>query len=190
MYDVTNVFAVVGCCEKTSGDLLRWIGLSQIPFRLRQLQLDVGADTAQATLDDIIGSSDMVSISALTMRFLLCFLVLRLKTMDIRQISRYLARRTGRRKSTLCKLYQVAHILEAAAICGRTETPGMVSLVDQFFAPVEITDLPQGPGNPYAIDALLNHPRPPDDTVIAKRRADFFAEVARPLFEPEEDDDD
>jgi hypothetical protein len=42
-------------------------------------------------------------------------------TLDIRQISRYLARQTGRRKSTLCKLYQIAHILEAAAVVIRSD---------------------------------------------------------------------
>jgi hypothetical protein len=84
MYDVTSVFAVIGCCEKTSVDSVRWVGLSKIPFALRKLQRDAGAEFGDASLDAIIGSCEMVSIASLTKRFVLCFLALRLATMDIR----------------------------------------------------------------------------------------------------------
>jgi hypothetical protein len=104
MDDVTSVFMVLGSCEKISVDSIRWIGLSKIPPALRQLQLEVEVDSPSVSLDDIIGSTALVSIADLTRRFLLCFLALRMQTMDIRKISRYLSRQTERRKSTLCKL--------------------------------------------------------------------------------------
>jgi hypothetical protein len=181
MYDVTSVFAVIGCCEKISVDSVRWVGLSKIPSALRKLQRDAGAESADAALDAIIGSCAMVSIASLTMRFVLCFLALRLVTMDIRQISRYLARKTGRRKSTLCKLYQIAHILEAASVMIRSDVPGLVTIADRFFAPVDIiaSARPMSGKSPYAIDSILNHDNPDIETVIARRRQEFFAEIAK-----------
>jgi hypothetical protein len=181
MYDVTSVFAVIGCCEKTSVDSVRWVGLSKIPFALRKLQRDARAESGDATLDAIIGSCEKVSIVSLTKRFVLCFLALRLAAMDIRQISRYLARKTGRRKSTLCKLYQIAHILEAAAVVIRSDVPGLITIADRFFVPVDIVPVSQPAigKSPYAIDSLLNHEIPDMEAVTARRRKEFYAEIAK-----------
>jgi hypothetical protein len=95
MSDVTSVFAVIGCCEKSSLHSRRWVGLSRIPFAIRKPQCDAPPESRNATLRPIIRSGAMVSMAALTIRFILCFLQRSLVTMDIRQISRYLPRKTG-----------------------------------------------------------------------------------------------
>jgi hypothetical protein len=78
-------------------------------------------------------------------------------------------------------LYQIAHILEAAAVVIRSDIPGQITIADRFFVPVDITAATR-PGigkSPYAIDSLLNHENPDIETVIAKRRKEYFAEIAK-----------
>jgi hypothetical protein len=187
MYDVTSVFIVVGSCEKLSVEIIRWIGLSKIPFALRRMQFNAGVDSPDLSFDAIIGSCDLLSISSLTVQFLLCFLTLRMTTLDIRKISRYLSRKSGRHKSTLCKLYQIAHILEAADILSRSESPGKLTFVERFFVPVDIS-LPSGsarPVNPFSIETILNHSNPTQERVIFARRKEFVAESAKKSSEAE-----
>jgi hypothetical protein len=162
LYDLLCVLCTLGCREKRSVDGLQWYGRARIASVLRKLQLDAGANSASSSLDFIIGSQHTVSISPLTVQFVLCFLALAMDTLDIRDISRYLARQSRRHKSTLCKLYQIAHILDASGIVSRTEVPRQLTIGPAFFVPVKI-DCGCGDSRAaaaYSIEALLNHPRP------------------------------
>jgi hypothetical protein len=181
MYDVVSVFCAIGCCQKVSVDLIRWIGMLKVPLALMKLQRDAGADSPDSTLDAIIGSHTTVSISRLTGTFLLCFLALRMRRLDIKQISRYLSRKAGRYKSILCKLYQIAHILEAARVITRSEIPGQLTIDDKYFAPVDINvvDKFHEGKNPYGIDSILNHIGPAEKQILLKRRTDFCTEFEK-----------
>jgi hypothetical protein len=176
MYDVTCVFTVIGACAKKSVDVMRWFGLSKVPSALRRMQFEHGVDLPGLPLDAIIGSSDLVSICSLTMRFLLCFLSLRIATLDVREVSRYLSRRCGRGKSLLCKLYQIAQILEAVGVLSRSRTPGPVTLVDRYFVPVDVS---LHPVSPWSVEGLLNHVSPIEEQVIVARRQELFAYSAK-----------
>jgi hypothetical protein len=186
-YDVMCVLSTIGCCEKRSIDSVYWFGTSRIPLVFQRLQLDASANRATATLDSIIGSQDTVSIAPLTIQLMLCFLVLQMETLDIRHIARYLSRHTLRHKSTLCKLYQITHILEAAGIIRRSDIPGRVTIVAKFFAPLEI-DTPSVTLSEYSIGSLLNHPRSKVGSVLKARRDDFFAVIGREDEEIDESD--
>jgi hypothetical protein len=190
LYDVLCVLSSVGCCEKRSNDAVHWFGQSRILAIFQKLQLDAGVHLPVPTLDSIIGSNDTVSISPLTIQFALCFLVLQMDTLDIRHISRYLSRRTLRHKSTLCKLYQIAHILEAAGIIRRSDIPSKLTMVARFFTPVAIESEPRPPAAAcaYTIESLLNHTPSGVHPVLKARRSDFFAEIARDQEDLEETD--
>jgi hypothetical protein len=180
MYDVTTVFCTIGCCQKTSFDHIRWVGFSHIPATLIQLQRDAHADCPNVSLDAIMGVDTTVGISILTARFMLCFLVLRTKSIDIQAVSRYIARWTGRFKSTLCKLYQIAHILEAVAIVTRSEIASKITLAERFFVPIEIKREGQGAAdNPYSIQSLLHHTDLFEDGIVEARRTHFVVESAK-----------
>jgi hypothetical protein len=100
IYDVVSVGTAIGCCQKASVDSIFWMGLSTF----LKIQLDAGADVPTATLDQIIRSEKYVSIFRLTLCFVLCFLAPNESTLKMKHMSRYLSRRTGRYKLTLCKL--------------------------------------------------------------------------------------
>jgi hypothetical protein len=171
-YDVMCVFGAIGCCQKLSTDSVRWEGLAHIPFTFMTLQRNARADSSDIALDALIVSSTTVSISTLTVGFVLCFLALRMRTLDIKQVSRYLSHQTGRQKSRLCKLYQIAHILEAAGVITRSEVAGEIVIVEKFFAPVDLTDPAK---SPFAIESLLNRARPGEEQTLQTRRNGFWA---------------
>jgi hypothetical protein len=176
LYDVMCVFCVIGCCQKISMDLVRWEGMSRISQTFMTLQRNAGADSPDIALDGIIVPHTTVSISTLTVGFLLCFLALHQRTLDIKQISRYLSRNTGRNKSILCKLYQIAHILEAAGVMTRSDVPGQITIVEKFFALVDLNaagDAAQ-PKNPFAIESILNRVRPGEEQILQTRLSDFL----------------
>jgi hypothetical protein len=105
---------------------------------------------------------------------MLCFLCLRRQTLDIRNIGLFLCRKNGRYKSTLCKLYQVAHILEAAGVLVKAETPGEITVPNEFFVPIDLKT--SASENPFAIRSLLNKEEDDQGKVIERRRARFDSE--------------
>jgi hypothetical protein len=177
LYDVLSVLAAVGCCQKVSSDSVVWLGLWNVPRTLQSIQIECGADSPIATLDQVVESQSSVSISKLTVGFVLCFLAMRQQTLDIKHISRYLSRRTGRHKSTLCKLYQIAHILEAAGIIAKGTVPGQLAITPKFFCLVDLR-IPDGP-NPFAIGAILNQKEAEKEGIVQRRRNEFQAEFQR-----------
>jgi hypothetical protein len=171
LYDVTSVLGAIGSCRKMSVHSVFWEGLSKVRDTLRRLQSEAGADSPCNALDDIVQSDTKVSIAKLTVAFLLCFLTLRRQTLDIRHVSLYICRKNGRYKSTLCKLYQIAHILDAAGIVVKAETPGDITLAAEFFAPLELKM--DSKEKPFSIGSLLNTIQEEDMSVIERRRLDF-----------------
>jgi hypothetical protein len=114
-------------------------------------------------------------------QLLFCFLALHIRTLRIQQISRYLSRKTGRHKLTLCKLYQIAHILEASGIVVLSDAPGNLSIVDHYWAPLELKVPDEGPKllNPFRIQAVLNRSRPGEERIRLQRRMEFAMGDAR-----------
>jgi hypothetical protein len=174
LYDVMSVLCAVGCCRKVSADSVQWMGMCRVSRTLLQLQRDARAD-CEIPLDSIIPSHATVCISALTVSFLLCFLALHIRTLRIKQVSRYLSRKSRRHKSTLCKLYQIAHILEASGIVVPSDAPGDVSIVDRYWAPLELNIPDEGPKplSPFRIQAVLNRYRPAEERILLQRRMEF-----------------
>jgi hypothetical protein len=177
LYDVTNVLIAIGCCTKISPESIFWHGLSRIRPTLLKIQSQVRVDHSYAPLEEIIRSDPMISISKLTVALLLCFLTLRTQSLDIKQVGKFLARMSGRYKSTLCKLYQIAHILEASGIVERSITPGEITLLSRFYVPMDFNRCETvETRDPFSIEALLNRPRGPEDAIIERRRMEFITD--------------
>jgi hypothetical protein len=96
----------------------------------------------------------------------------------IKRVSRFLTRGGRRCKSTLCKLYQVAHILEASGILERGSITGEVAMGDRFFRPVDILVSEQG-ASPFALNSILNLERPAEEAVVQRRRLEFQSALDR-----------
>jgi hypothetical protein len=102
-------------------------------------------------------------------------LALHIQTLDIRQAARYLARTSGRNKTTRCKLYQIAHILGAAGILTRSGIMGQVTIVDRVYVPIDL-NIPDDKA-PFGISSMLNRPHVAHQ-FLESRRLEFQNESA------------
>ena len=172
-YDVVNVLEAAGCCKKVDSETISWKGMENIRNNMLHLALANGAFSKNSSLAEIIPAEFCISISKVTEYYLLCFLALQTQYLDLKDICKYLSRNTERYKTTLCKLYQITHILESAGIVSKTEKISQVKLNDEFFIQVQFS-LNENV-TPLSLTHLLSRPvgfKP--DQCILERRKDFF----------------
>lgn len=148
-YDVINVLEALEFCKKTGVDELVWFGREK--FKKLLLQMKNEEQTDRDSHDHCI------SISALTLKFVKSFFTFGVQKLNIKDIGKYLSKENGRMKTTVCKLYQISHILEASGVVEKTVMPGEIKLVDEYF---NIRENP-APKIPFTIEQLLNTPVQP-----------------------------
>jgi hypothetical protein len=181
IYDVVTVLSAIGYCERSSVDSLTWAGSSNVLKTFYKLQKDAQAGSADLTLDEIVGCQTDVSVAGLTVAFILCFLALQKSRLDIKHVSLYLARHSRRKTTTLGKVYQISHILEAAGVMERSGLPREVGIVSCFFAPIELSEQTKrtAPKSLYSLEALLVHVDPVKERVLKTRAEEFLAALGR-----------
>ena len=155
LYDVISILEALGCCEKVTVDRVTWYGLSAVPSHLRELQKTLGVNKPDTEMGDIFLEEQMILLAHLTVSFVLCFLVLRQPVLDIKNIAMFLSRHNGRFKSTLCKLYQITYILDAAGIIMKTAIPSQIVLAPEYYTIVPMVGVGD-PDDVLSIMSLLN----------------------------------
>lgn len=177
-YDVINVLESIGCCHKIKSDSIQWLGLSNIPLYLRSLQKKYNVHIIDTKVEDIFKTDISIVISHLTQLFILCFLVFQIQTLNIKHVAHFLARHNHRYKTTLCKLYQIAHILEAAEILKHTSKPCILFLETKYFVTFdgnENSPKSKDP-EPFSIKNLLNdHNIERYQNEVNSRKKEFFS---------------
>jgi hypothetical protein len=165
LYDVVNVFTAIGCASREGFDQLVWHGRSRIIEELRRAKESCGIDDSSISLSSLFPADNCVGLAPLTTSFLLLFGAMRVDILDLRKVSLFFSRGTVRYKTTLCKLYQIALILGAMDITGRTENVCEVRISEPFS-----TFLHEGKdANPMAIGNLLSRRTRNDDFVTTRR---------------------
>ncbi|OHS94353.1 hypothetical protein TRFO_11216 [Tritrichomonas foetus] len=139
-YDVINVLEAIGLCSKLNSETVKWNGISNVPKTLESIQKELKVNSPTATLEEIFQNNHCIGISNLTISFILCYLVMRVPMLDIKHVAMFLSRSNKRYKTTLCKLYQITHILEAAGIITRSLVPCVMILDPRFLVFVEINE--------------------------------------------------
>jgi hypothetical protein len=166
LYDVINVFTAVGCATRLGSDEIIWHGRSRIFSELSRAKEAAQIDSS-LSLSDIFPSDSCVSLSSLTVSFVLLYAALRVEVLDLRKVSAFFSRHVGRYKTTLCKLYQIALILGAVNVMERHCNVCEIRLVAPFTQLLNDTR----DANPLSIPNLLN--RHDEQKVDEERRADF-----------------
>lgn len=173
-YDVLNVLESVGCCTKINPEIVVWHGRENIPETLETLQYTYKVNLPSSSLEDIFKNQQSIGISNLTIMLVLCFLVMRVYTLDIKQVAMFLSRSNNRYKTTLCKLYQITHILESAGIISRSLVPCVFILNKNYVRFVDIGKV-KDDENPLSLTNLLNdHSSVGPELAIEQRRVEFF----------------
>jgi hypothetical protein len=151
LYDVINVFTAVGCATRLGNEEIVWHGRSRIFAELLRAKATARVDSP-LSLVQLFPAGSCVSLSSLTVSFLLLYAALRVEILDLRRVSAFFSRNVGRYKTTLCKLYQIAMILGALDVTERHCNVCEIKLLPPFTQLLGDTR----EANPLSIPNLLN----------------------------------
>jgi hypothetical protein len=169
LYDVLNVFTAVNCAIRNEAGQIVWRGRNQILPGLLHAKTVARIDNPQLTLTELFPPDNCVSLSSLTVAFLLLFAALRVEVLDLRKVSSFFSRNVGRYKTTLCKLYQIALILGALDVTERSCNVCEIKILPPF---TKLLEEEQREVNPLSISNLLNQ-TPEESRWIEERRVEF-----------------
>ena len=170
-YDVINVLETLGICNKVNSETLSWNGIDNAAISIDQLARRHGAYDKDKTLSDIIPCITTITITSMTEFFVISFIALERQNLDIKEIAAFISRANGREKTTLCKLYQIAQILQIAGIITKTEKKSQFRMCDDYF--VQASNNFQNVGC-MEIKNLLSRPSfSVDLDIIERRNAEF-----------------
>ena len=133
-YDVINVLEITGCCKRINVDTITWFGRQNVRSTLKEL-VRISQIHSKSTIASILPKEKIITIAHLTKVYLLIFSFLNQNQLDIRATAQVIAKENGRFKTTLCKLYQITHILCAAKILVKSDVPSIVSMKPEYFVP-------------------------------------------------------
>lgn len=177
LYDVVNVLESIGCCTKKGVDSLEWVGLANVVPTFIKLQQILRVNDPNLSLRDIFPSERCVTITHLTLSFVMMFFALRMESVDMKQMATFMSRNNGRYKTTLCKLYQISHILEASGIIAKSSIPGEMRIRKPYFELSGFVAQPrqQRKLSIISIDSLLNRHLDDFEKVIELRQNEFIS---------------
>lgn len=133
-YDVVNVLEALGAINRINTDSFTWLGMDKIITTIDQKIKDNSIDDPSSTLDSLFPQENKITISRLTIRFIMCFIALRKQSLSIQIVAKFLSRSNKRFKTTLCKLYQVVYILINVGIFEKRTIPSEVTLADVYYS--------------------------------------------------------
>ena len=154
-YDWINVLDAIGCCPKYDLDSFVWLGLDNSVEKIRNIAIQQGVFDESKPLDQIINNSGCISISKVAVDFILCFLALEKQVLNIIDVANYMSRYNKRDRTTRCKLYQAAAILDNIGIISKTSEMSECKLNDKFF--IRYSSMTRGKQTPLDFQNLLNH---------------------------------
>jgi hypothetical protein len=170
LYDVTNIFTVIGCGTRTTTNEMTWHGISRILPRLMAERRTTEIWNAEKTLASLFPNDTCVGLGSLTSALLLLFPATGQAALNLRDVSAFFSHDVQRFKTTLCKLYQITLILGALEVTERTDSPCEVRLRAPYLPLLE-----EEPLRPLAIESLLN--RPGGTAKTTERRREEFRKI-------------
>jgi len=173
IYDFLNVIEATGCCIRSVPETISWLGFDNISATVNSYQLKYKVNQAYLPLSKIVPIEICISLNTLTITLLVCFHALQVKCLDVKEIAHYISRDNGRYKTTLCKLYQIIHILEAMGVILKKVKIGEIWLADKYYNPLPLVATSEFV-DPFSIDGLINRHDIDTEKILQQRRNEFI----------------
>lgn len=173
-YDVLSILESFGACTKVNSDSFIWNGFSRMKDVIYSLAEKRGVFDNSKDLNYIVPSVGCISIPRLSEDFILCFLAMETNVLNIISVAEFMSRNNHRNKTTRCKLYQVACILELIGLIHKSNTQSEFVLENQYFVSATLKMAPTE-CNPSSFENLLNRAVPSITNPIIRIRRQFFA---------------
>jgi hypothetical protein len=134
-----------------------WLGFGNIRSKFKKLKASVRKVRGRVDMNSIIPQGRTICISSFTVAFILCFIARKKQVINIKRLAAVLSRKNERFRTTLCKLYQIAHILEALGVMEKSSTASEVKLRTEYYLDEDMDemDFPSCPPSAFSVKALL-----------------------------------
>lgn len=179
-YEVISVFEALQICPKVDAESIIWHGFEKIPRTIEKIAYTRGVFYTEFSLADIFSNKTCVTVQNITEEFILLFIALEMRRINILEAASYLSKGNDRGRTTRCKLYQVAAILEIANIIRKTGNPSEFELLPEYFVSFSAKMNHKKP-DPSNIMTLLNRPEPScSDSisrVISSRLNEYYSQI-------------
>ena len=173
LYDIVNIFESIGCCKKSQHESVIWIGKSNIKNKFESIIQSKNLYNYETSLVDLFPEDECVGIANLTTSLVLLFYALKTDKLDLRYASHFLARKPTRLKTTLNKVYQIAHIMSAVDLMKKTSEIGIVYISNELINIDIISSKIEKASKFGTIQSFLNNDANYELESIRKRRSDF-----------------
>lgn len=179
-FEVIGVFEAIGICQKIDPDSFMWVGFGNVKTKIENIAIQYGAFHPEYTLNDIFSNNGKISVQRITEEFLLLFIALELRRINVIEAAKYLSRNNDKQKTTRCKLYQVAAVLEIAKVIKKTENISEYELLPEYFISISQKYVPKI-ADPSLLLTLLNRPEPfykiDANIDISSRLSEYYSQI-------------
>ena len=181
-YDVLSILESFGICTKVNSDSFIWNGYGRTKEVILALARNRGVFDHNRDLNSIVSSEGCISIPRLAEDFILCYLSLETNVLNIILVSEFMSRNNHRNKTTRCKLYQVACILELIGLIHKSNNQSEFILDGKYFVSATMQMTPSEL-NPSSFENLLNRAVPSITNPIIKQRREYFNFFSQPKMQ-------
>jgi hypothetical protein len=173
VYDFVTICSVFGLCKRISANEVDWIGASQATERLNSIRREAEQEPRDKDVREVFNYSSDGSLQRIATGLIKLFFFLRVKFLDVRQVSRFFAQRTTKYKTMLRKVYTAATSLEIAGFVKKTTVVSEI----QLNAPLDL-DVSERPLN---VPSILNSQEQIERARAAVKRRKAFEAICAEL---------
>jgi hypothetical protein len=127
LYDFISICSAFGMCRRISNSEVEWIGANRSAGYINTIRVE-SQEPGDENIKDVFDYHLDASLQRIAVGFVKLFFYLRVKFLDLRQVSRLFAQRNTKYKTMLRKVYTVATGLEIARIVRKTSVVSEIQL--------------------------------------------------------------
>jgi hypothetical protein len=166
LYDFISICSVFGICKRISNNQVEWDGANRSLARINAIRSESQQESSESKIKEVFNYYLDASLQRIAVGLVKLFFYLRVKFLDLRQVSRLFAQRTTKYKTMLRKVYTVATSLEIVGIVKKTTVVSEI----QLSVPLDSEDSEKG----LKVSSILNSKEQIELQKLGeKRRRDF-----------------
>jgi hypothetical protein len=174
VHDFVSICSAFGLCKRLSGNDLDWIGASQATESLNSIRREAEQEPRDKSISSVFNYSSDASLHRIAAGVVKLFFFLRVKFIDLRQISRLFAQGT-KYKTMLRKVYTATTVLEVVGIVRKT------TAVSEIQLNVSLDSEISGAG--LNVSSILNSQAQIEHQLTAEKRKKDFEAICAELRE-------
>jgi hypothetical protein len=175
VYDFVSICSVFGMCKRTPNNHVEWHGVDRWAAKVNAIRTEAEQEPGGGDIRALFNYHLDASLQHVACGLVKLFFFLRVKFLDLRQVSRLFAQRNTKYKTMLRKVYTVASGLEIAGIVRKTRAVSEIQLNVSLDSEISETGL--------NISSILNSRQQIEQQKLGERRRREFEAACTELRE-------